>query len=68
MAELFETDRTSIVRHINNIYRVDELEREATCAKITQVQTEGKRHIETKERGQGTRGQEHFEKGTNNYY
>ena len=24
MAELFETDRTSIVRHINNIYRVDE--------------------------------------------
>lgn len=33
MAELFETDRTSIVRHINNIYRVDELDREATCAK-----------------------------------
>ena len=22
MAELFETDRTSIVRHINNIYKV----------------------------------------------
>ena len=38
MAELFETDRTSIVRHINNIYRADELEREATCAKIAQVQ------------------------------
>ena len=45
MAELFETDRTSIVRHINNIYRVDELEREATCAKIAQVQTEGKRRV-----------------------
>jgi hypothetical protein len=43
MAELFETDRTSIVRHNNNIYRADELEREATCAKIAQVQTEGKR-------------------------
>jgi len=43
MAELFETDRTSIVRHINNIYRADELEREATCAKIAQVQTEGNR-------------------------
>jgi len=43
MAELFETDRTSIVRHINNIYKADELEREATCAKIAQVQTEGKR-------------------------
>ena len=38
MAELFETDRTSIVRHINNIYRVDELDREATCSKIAQVQ------------------------------
>ena len=45
MAELFETDRTSIVRHINNIYRVDELEREVTCAKIAQVQTEGKRQV-----------------------
>ena len=45
MAELFETDRTSIVRHINNIYRADELEREATCAKIAQVQTEGKRQV-----------------------
>ena len=45
MAELFETDRTSIVRHINNIYRVDELEREATCAKIAQVQNEGGRMI-----------------------
>ncbi len=38
MAELFETDRTSIVRHINNIYQVDELDREATFAKIAQVQ------------------------------
>ena len=45
MAELFDTDRTSIVRHINNIYRVDELDREATCAKIAQVQTEGKRQV-----------------------
>jgi hypothetical protein len=45
MAELFETDRTSIVRHINNIYKDDELEREATCAKIAQVQTEGKRQV-----------------------
>ena len=45
MAELFETDRTSIVRHINNIYRVDELDRVATCAKIAQVQTEGKRKV-----------------------
>ena len=31
MAELFQTDRTTIVRHINNIYRAEELERAATC-------------------------------------
>ncbi len=45
MAELFETDRTSIVRHINNIYKVEELDRESTCAKIAQVQVEGKRTV-----------------------
>ena len=45
MAELFETDRTSIVRHINNIYKVEELDRESTCAKIAQVQVEGKRSV-----------------------
>lgn len=45
MAELFKTDRTSIVRHINNIYKVDELERSSTCAKIAQVQTEGRRQV-----------------------
>ena len=45
MAELFDTDRTSIVRHINNIYKVEELDRESTCAKIAQVQIEGKRTV-----------------------
>ena len=45
MAELFETDRTSIVRHINNIYKVEELDRESTCAKNAQVQIEGKRTV-----------------------
>ena len=45
MAELFQSDRTTIVRHINNIYKDEELEREATCAKIAQVQTEGKRQV-----------------------
>ena len=45
MAELFQTDRTSIVRHIQNIYRINELDRESTCAKIAQVQTEGKRLV-----------------------
>ena len=45
MVELFQTDRTSIVRHINNVYKVEELDRESTCAKIAQVQTEGKRTV-----------------------
>ena len=45
MAELFQTDRTSIVRHINNIYKVEELDRESTCAKIAQVKMEGKRTV-----------------------
>ena len=45
MAELFLTDRTSIVRHINNIYKDEELVRESTCAKIAQVQSEGKRSV-----------------------
>lgn len=39
--ELFDIDRTSIVRHIRNIYRTAELEEKSTCVKITQVQKEG---------------------------
>ena len=45
MAELFQTDRTSIVRHINKIYVDDELDRDSTCAKIAQVQKEGQRTV-----------------------
>jgi prophage maintenance system killer protein len=45
MAELFQTDRTSILRHVGNIYRTDELEKKATCAKIAQVREEGSRLV-----------------------
>lgn len=45
LADLFSTDRTSLTKHIHNIYRSGELDREATCAKIAQVQTEGKRTV-----------------------
>ena len=45
IAHLFQTDRTSVVRHINNIYRNGELKKEATCAIFTQVQTEGTRQV-----------------------
>jgi prophage maintenance system killer protein len=45
ISELFDTDRTSIVRHIRNIYKTSELDEKATCAKITQVQQEGGRTV-----------------------
>lgn len=45
MEQLFDTDRTSIVRHIRNIIKDGELSEKATCAKIAQVQTEGKRTV-----------------------
>lgn len=48
MAELFQTDRTSILRHIKNIYRTGELVEDSTCAVFAQVRTEGKRTITRK--------------------
>ncbi len=33
MAELFGVDRTSIVRHIRNIYKSEKLDQNSTCAK-----------------------------------
>ena len=44
IARLFGVDRTVIVRHVNNIYKSCELEREATCAKIAHVQIEDISH------------------------
>ena len=46
MAELFGIDRTSILRHIRNIYKSEELEEFSTCAKNAQVRIEGKRMIQ----------------------
>lgn len=42
MADIFEIDRTGVVRHINNIYNTEELSRDSTCAKIAQVAKDGK--------------------------
>ena len=39
---LFGIDRTGIVRHISNIYKTGELNRDSTCAKIAQVAKDGK--------------------------
>jgi len=45
LEKLFETDRTSVVKHIRNILDTDELEETATCAKFTQVRQEGSRTV-----------------------
>jgi len=43
LARLFKRDRSVIVRHINNVYRTDELDKKLTCAKIAQVAQDGKK-------------------------
>lgn len=42
MAELFDKDRTVISRHIRNIYKEGELERDITCAKYAHIQSSTK--------------------------
>ena len=41
MSELFQRDRTVIGRHINNIYKEGELERDITCANFAHMGSEG---------------------------
>jgi prophage maintenance system killer protein len=43
--DLFQTNRTSLVKHILNIYNSGELDKDSTCAFFAQVQQEGKRRI-----------------------
>ena len=47
MAELFQKDRTVIGRHINNVYREGELERDITCAKFAHMGIDGDQTYET---------------------
>ena len=46
MAELFQRDKSTISRHIKNIYSVEELVQEATVAYFATVQNEGNRQVE----------------------
>ena len=46
MAELFNKDRTDIGRHIRNIYKEGELEKDITCAKFAHMGTEGDQQYE----------------------
>ena len=45
IADLFCVDRTTILKHIRNIYQLDELEESSTCAKNAQVRLEGGRKV-----------------------
>ncbi|HQV68022.1 MAG TPA: virulence RhuM family protein [Saprospiraceae bacterium] len=45
IAELFGVDRTVVTKHLSNIYSEGELAKDATSAKIAQVQTEGNREV-----------------------
>ena len=46
MAELFDKDRTVISRHIRNIYKEGELERDITCAKYAHMGSDGDQEYE----------------------
>ena len=45
IADLFGVERSVVTKHLANIYAENELNKEATCAKIAQVQTEGERTV-----------------------
>lgn len=45
MAELFQSSRTNIVEHIQNIYAEGELDELSTCRKFRQVRKEGNRDV-----------------------
>ena len=45
MAQLFKSSRTNVLEHIQHIYEVEELEKEATCRNFRQVRQEGKRMV-----------------------
>ena len=38
MAELFDVNSQDITKHLKNIYKEEELNKEATCSKMEQVQ------------------------------
>ena len=48
IAEIFGVDRTSITKHLKNIYEEGELVPEATCEEISQVRLEGSRQVTRK--------------------
>ena len=45
ISEIFGVERSVVTKHIRNIYKDNEVDKSATCAKIAQVQKEGKRTV-----------------------
>jgi hypothetical protein len=45
IAELFGIERSVVTKHLSNIYKENELDKDSTCAKIAQVQLEGTRNV-----------------------
>jgi len=45
IAVLFGVERSVVTKHLQNIFQEGELEKNSTCAKIAQVQTEGQRQV-----------------------
>ena len=45
IANLFNVQRPAIIKHINNIYNDEELNKKATCSILEQVQVEGTRSV-----------------------
>jgi hypothetical protein len=50
MAELFQTTPQNITLHLKNIFKEGELQEDATCKDFLQVQTEGSRKVERKQK------------------
>jgi hypothetical protein len=48
IANLFNVQRPEIVKHINNIYNDEELDKNSTCSILEQVQLEGNRKVSRK--------------------
>ena len=48
IANLFNVQRPAIVKHINNIYNDEELDKNSTCSILEQVQLEGNRKVSRK--------------------
>ena len=46
MAALFQRDKSTISRHIKNVFEEGELLKDSTVAKFATVQTEGSRQVE----------------------